>query len=137
MKNPYNIYRNSEKICSVDGRTHAMSIVQALLEAIPADYYVVEFQKEVILDTREDMMFRKKTDKEWAFCFGITVEQFLSIEELPEPNWQELNLPCGEDDYQIGMFEQLKYIIYLRKEWGNDPDRCEDFGDYLQRNMVD
>lgn len=101
-----------------------------------ADFYIiVTLDDDVLLDTREGNMFRKRTDKEWAFLYGLSVEQFLGIERITAPDVS--HLPCGQDDAVLDAFEASQRIIRIRKEWGDDPDRCDDFGDYVRQYWID
>ena len=94
-------------------------------------YIILSIGDIIILDSREGNMFRKASDKEWAYLFGMTTEQFLGIEELEPPNIS--HLPCGQDDYVMDCFDEQRRIVQLRKEWGEDQDRCPDFVDYVRK----
>ena len=79
-------------------------------------------------------MFRSKTDAQWAHGMGIDVDLFLG--KKPMPSLDLRGVPCGEDDAIAERYDAVVQMIRLRKEWGNDPDRCENFGDYVRKYFI-
>lgn len=71
---------------------------------------------------------RPENDEEWAEYLGITVAQFLGVDEFA-PTIP--NLPCGQDDAVGDKIDATKSMIRWRMEWAvlpvEDPGTGESF----------
>ena len=88
-----------------------------------------------IIDNLETSL---KDDAYYASMFGVTVDQLLGYEKLPELDWDWLRgLPCGADDAAIEAHEEMIEAVEIYRDWyRNYKRRWPVFADWNENRLA-